>query len=60
MVFSTTPMPSASFSSSTRWMGLNRGSEPSSTTPLTSPSKSTGTTSRLLGAASPMAERIRT
>ncbi len=60
MVFSTTPIPSASFSRRTRWIGLKPGSEASSITPFTSPSNSAGTTSRLRGPASPTPERMRT
>ena len=59
-VLSTTPTPSASFSSSTRWMGLKRCTLASSMTPFTCPSKRTGTTIKLRGRAWPVPDRITT
>ena len=56
IMFSTTPMLSVSWSRKIWWMALNGLNEASSITAFTSPSKRTGRTMMLNGAASPRPE----
>ncbi len=59
IVLSTMPMLSVSWSRNAWCVGLNRSNEASSSTPLTWPSKTTGSTMMFCGAASPRPEEIR-
>ena len=60
IVLSTMPIDSVSWSRKAWWVGLKRSNEASSRTALTWPSKSTGSTMMLAGAASPSPEVIGT
>ncbi len=59
IVLSTIPMLSVRSSRNAWWVGLNRSSEASSSTPFTWPSKTTGRTMMFWGAESPRPEEIR-
>ena len=58
IVLSTMPIDSVSWSRNAWWVGLNRSNDASSRTALTWPSKRTGRTMMLAGAASPRPEEI--
>ncbi len=60
IVFRTIPMLSTSWSRKSRWTEVKRLNEASSISAMTLPSKRTGTTTMLSGAASPRPERMRT